>query len=119
MDDLVVERVLRAVECVPASRLVTYGDITELVGTGPRQVGAVMARWGGGVTWWRVVNARGALPGHLLARARAHWADEGVALAGEEGRAALVPHRMDPTELRVAYRAATGDLPPQALPREV
>ncbi|WP_075888608.1 MGMT family protein [Actinomyces provencensis] len=116
MDDVLVERVLRAVECVPASRLVTYGDIATLVGTGPRQVGAVMALWGGGVAWWRVVSARGALPGHLLVRARAHWVEEGVALPGEEGRAALVHHRMDPADLREAYRAATADLPPEPSP---
>ena len=27
VDDLVVERILRAVECVPTGRVVTYGDI--------------------------------------------------------------------------------------------
>ena len=51
MDDLLVERVLRAVECVPPARLVTYGDIAALIGTGPRVVGAVgVGEWRGGVS---------------------------------------------------------------------
>jgi alkylated DNA nucleotide flippase Atl1 len=28
---------------------------------GPRQVGRVMALWGGGVAWWRVIHADGSL----------------------------------------------------------
>lgn len=129
MDDLLVERVLRAVECVPPARLVTYGDIAALIGTGPRVVGAVMARWGGGVAWWRVVNARGALPVHLVARARPHWLEEGIALQGDDrvrggsgaedrdgarsGRVSLAGHRMASEDLRRVYCAATADLPPQ------
>lgn len=118
MDDLMVERVLRAVECVPAQMLVTYGDLAALVGTGPRQVGAVMARWGGGVSWWRVVNARGDLPAHLLGRARAHWVDEGVALLPGSTRADLAGHRMDGDRLREAYERATADLPGPGEPLE-
>ena len=41
MDDVLVERVLRAVELVPRGRVVSYGDLAALVGTGPRQVAVV------------------------------------------------------------------------------
>ena len=64
-----VERVLRAVECVPPGRVASYGLIGALVGAGPRQVGAVLSRYGDGVPWWRIVNASGELPAPLLARA--------------------------------------------------
>ncbi|WP_257578798.1 MGMT family protein [Streptomyces sp. JJ38] len=47
---------------------------------GPRQVGRVMALYGGGVPWWRVVRADGALlPGHEQ-RALAHYRAEGTPL---------------------------------------
>ena len=65
-------------ERIPRGRVVSYGDIAGIVGIGPRQVGAVMSRYGGGVTWWRVTNAAGHLPEHLLEEARAHWFDEGI-----------------------------------------
>ena len=34
VDEVMVERVLRAVELVPAGRVVSYGDLAALVGTG-------------------------------------------------------------------------------------
>ena len=60
------EAVLALVERVPAGRVLTYGDVAEVIGAGgPRGAGAVMARWGGGVPWWRVVRADGSpAPGH-------------------------------------------------------
>jgi alkylated DNA nucleotide flippase Atl1 len=55
-----VEAVLVAVEAIPAGRVATYGDIAAYVGQGgPRQVGAVMREYGGGVPWWRVIRASG------------------------------------------------------------
>jgi len=55
-------RVLDVAESIPAGRVMSYGDIAEYVGEGgPRQVGRVMALWGGGVPWWRVVHADGRL----------------------------------------------------------
>ena len=65
-DDLYEELVLRCAERVPRGRVTTYGAIAEAVGQvlgrgGPRQVGAVMAREGGAVAWWRVVRADGSL----------------------------------------------------------
>ncbi|MGL5909955.1 MAG: MGMT family protein, partial [Phycicoccus sp.] len=80
MDDVVVERVLRAVEQVPRGRVVAYGDIAALVGVGPRLVGRVMSTYGSNVTWWRVTQAGGDLPAELLDEARERWAAEGILL---------------------------------------
>lgn len=111
MDDLVVEHVLRAVECVPPGRVTTYGAIAALVGGTARQVGSVMRVHGGTVTWWRVVNAAGELPPGLLARARPHWADEGIALAASGRGCRLADHRVDEAGWRAAYDRAVADLP--------
>jgi len=55
-----VEQVLAIVEKIPPGRVMTYGDVAEWIGSGgPRQVGAVMSGYGGGVPWWRVVRADG------------------------------------------------------------
>lgn len=87
-----VELVLSLVEEVPWGRVTSYGAIAGVVGGGPRQVGAVMARHGGPVPWWRVVRADGGLlPGHEL-RALEHYRAEG-------------------TPLRPAPRAAKGHIP--------
>ncbi|MGH2757724.1 MAG: MGMT family protein [Actinomycetota bacterium] len=59
------ERVLALVDEVPRGRVVTYGDIAEMLGTrSPRSVGQVLARWGEEVSWWRVVRADGRPPAH-------------------------------------------------------
>lgn len=82
------ERVLAVAELIPPGRVMTYGDVAEWLGDGgPRQVGRVMALYGGPVPWWRVVRADGALlPGHEL-RALDHYRDEGTPLRGA-GRSA-------------------------------
>ena len=55
-----VEAVLTAVESIPEGQVATYGDLAAYVGQGgPRQVGAVMREYGGGVPWWRVIRASG------------------------------------------------------------
>ena len=60
MDEEYTELVLRLVEQIPPGQVSTYGDIADMVGRGgPRQVGHVMAQFGGGVPWWRVVRADG------------------------------------------------------------
>ena len=112
MDDVIVERVLRAVELVPAGRVVSYGDLAALVGTGPRQVGAVMRHWGGNVAWWRVVSAAGDLGGDLLTRARPHWDEEGIRLRPNGLGCRIADHRADLAALAADYERAVADLPP-------
>ncbi|MEV0275370.1 MGMT family protein [Streptomyces sp. NPDC050610] len=87
------ERVLAVAEEIPPGRVMTYGDVAEWLGEGgPRQVGRVMALYGGAVPWWRVVRADGAmLPGSEL-RALEHYRDEA-------------------TPLRAAARSAEGHVP--------
>lgn len=85
MDDEFVEAVLAIVEQVPPGRVTTYGAIADAVGQrlhrgGPRQVGQVMATYGGPVPWWRVVRADGSLPPSHDHRARAEYLVEGTAL---------------------------------------
>ncbi|WTB38503.1 MGMT family protein [Streptomyces sp. NBC_00827] len=94
-DDLpeYAERVLEVAELIPPGRVMTYGDVAEwLEEGGPRQVGRVMALYGGAVPWWRVIRADGVLlPGHEL-EALAHYRTEG-------------------TPMKEASRASAGHLP--------
>ena len=110
VDEVLVERVLRAVEQVPPGRVVSYGDLGALVGAGPRQVGSVMRHWGGNVTWWRVTNRDGDLPPELLARALPHWDEEGIALRRGGSGCRMSEHRADPGRLADDYARATADL---------
>lgn len=81
MDDEYVELVLSIVERVPSGRVTTYGLIAGAVGRGgPRQVGAVMASYGGPVPWWRVVRADGSLPDSHGPEARQAYLAEGTPL---------------------------------------
>lgn len=98
-DDLLVERVLRAVEAIPRGRVASYGDIAGLVGIGPRQVGAVMRHYGSNVTWWRVTNSYGDLPKALLDRARGHWAAEGILVKRNGLGCRIADYRADLTAL--------------------
>lgn len=54
-------RVLDVIDRIPGGRVLTYGDIAELVESrSPRAVGRVLFRYGGEVPWHRVVMATGA-----------------------------------------------------------
>ncbi|MGN6243022.1 MAG: MGMT family protein [Motilibacteraceae bacterium] len=76
-----VEAVLETVEAIPPGRVLSYGDVAELVGRGgPRQVGRVMAQWGGGVPWWRVLRADGSHAEPLRERAVERLRAEGAPL---------------------------------------
>jgi len=72
------DRVLSIVERIPAGYVMSYGDVAEYLGErGPRQVGRVMALWGGGVAWWRVIHADGTPPpGHERAAYEHYRAEE-------------------------------------------
>jgi alkylated DNA nucleotide flippase Atl1 len=79
-----VEQVLTAVESIPPGRACAYSDLAELVGRGgPRQVGQVMARYGAGVPWWRVVRADGRPARGLEEQALARLRAEGTPLRGD------------------------------------
>ena len=70
------------------------GTIAALVGTGPRQIGRVLATADADWPWWRVTNARGALPDALWERARRHYATEGTPV--RDGRVDLGRARWAP-----------------------
>lgn len=105
-----VERVLRAVECVPPGRVASYGLIGALVGAGPRQVGAVLSRYGDGVPWWRIVNASGELPAPLLARALPRWRREGIEPAPHGRGCRYGRFAADAERLRSAVEARLAEL---------
>lgn len=111
MGELLTEKVLRCVELIPSGQVVSYGDIAAIVGTGPRQVGQVMAHAGSAVPWWRVVSASGRLNPSILAQVRRHWDDEGIALTSSGLGCRIASHRADLAQLADAWRAATDDLP--------
>ncbi len=81
------DAVLDLVDEVPRGRVVTYGDLAAVVGCGPRQVGTVMARWGGAVAWWRVLRADGTVAEPVRVRQLELLASEGVPL--RDGRVDL------------------------------
>jgi alkylated DNA nucleotide flippase Atl1 len=86
-------RVLDVAESIPPGRVMSYGDIAECLGEGgPRQVGRVMALWGGGVPWWRVVHADGSLlAGHEREALRHYRLERTPLRSGHDGR----PNRLD------------------------
>jgi alkylated DNA nucleotide flippase Atl1 len=96
--DPYAELVLDLVERIPPGHVLAYGDVAEILaaGGGPRQVGRAMARWGGGVPWWRVVRASGhPATGHereALRRLRA----EGTPLAADGSRVVMAEARWRP-----------------------
>ena len=77
-------QVLDVVDRIPAGRVLSYGDVAELMGRGsPRTVGAVMSGHGREVPWHRVVQASGRPAEPLLHEALALLAAEGCPLTGE------------------------------------
>ena len=84
------ERVLDLVDRIPPGRVLAYGDVAGLLGDGgPRQVGRVMALWGGGVPWWRVVRASGEPAQGLEREALSRLRAEGVPMRADGVRVAM------------------------------
>jgi methylated-DNA-protein-cysteine methyltransferase related protein len=106
MDEVIADRVLRAVELVPPGCVVAYGDLAELVGGTPRQVGAVMRLRGGDVPWWRVVSSYGDLPPHLRDEARPLWLEEGIRWKPNGLGCRIADHRCDLVRLADDYERA-------------
>jgi alkylated DNA nucleotide flippase Atl1 len=83
-----VEEVLVLVERIPPGRVMSYGAIAEFLAdrsgrSSPRLVGTIMARHGGAVPWYRVVNSAGRFaPGHEV-EARSRLLAEGGVLNGD------------------------------------
>jgi len=84
-----VEAVLSLVERIPPGRVMSYGAIAEYLydssgRDSSRLVGTIMARHGGGVPWYRVVNTAGRLPPGHESRARKLLMAEGVRFKGDK-----------------------------------
>ncbi len=93
------DAVLAVAELIPPARVLTYGDIAELLESGgPRQVGRTMASSVRDVPWWRVLRAGGHPPRGLALLARCHYDDEGTPLH--------LPAGADPGRYRVDLLAA-------------
>jgi alkylated DNA nucleotide flippase Atl1 len=77
------EAVLDLVQQIPAGRVMTYGDVAAALGAGgPRAVGTVMARFGGGVPWHRVIRADGLPPVGHESEALRRYRAEGTPMRG-------------------------------------
>jgi methylated-DNA-protein-cysteine methyltransferase-like protein len=95
VDDEYAEAVLDVVAAIPSGRVMTYGAIAEVLRDrldrgGPRMVGRVMAVAGGGVPWWRVVNAAGEPPTPYRGAALAELRREGTPLTSDDDDARVV-----------------------------
>ena len=78
------QRVLAAVEAIPAGRVFSYGDVAEYCGIrSARSVGRVLAADGGTVPWHRVVRSDGSLASHLFTEQRQRLLAEGVRFVGD------------------------------------
>lgn len=88
--------VLDLVEQIPAGRVLSYGDVAELVGRGgPRSVGRVMSLYSTGAPWWRVLRADGTVVPELLERALPHYDDEGTPMRPDRERVDMRRARWD------------------------
>jgi methylated-DNA-protein-cysteine methyltransferase related protein len=91
--------VLDVVDRIPAGKVMTYGDVAELMGRGsPRTVGTVLSGHGREVPWQRVVQASGRPAEPHLQEALRLLAAEGCPLRGEQ--VDLAAARWDGGELR-------------------
>lgn len=63
---------------IPEGHVCSYGDVAAVIGTGPRQVGAVMASGVVDGPWWRIIRSDGTLPDDLWRQALDHYHDEGT-----------------------------------------
>lgn len=107
-----VDRVFAVVDRIPPGRVMAYGDIAEWLGEGgPRQVGTVMAKYGGGSPWWRVVRSDGGfLPGHER-EALANYREEATPLKRDGARVDMVRARWWPEGDRPTGAGAMDEVP--------
>lgn len=104
-------QVYEIVRLVPHGRVVSYGDIAGMLLINPRQVGRLLATSepSDELPWWRVTNASGVLPKHLVDEARACWLEEGIALSANGCR--INSSRADLGDLADAAEQLLGPLP--------
>ena len=77
--------VLDVVAAIPPGRVLSYGDVAELLGSGgPRSVARVLSRHGGSVPWWRVLRADGTPAPAVAGRALDRYRAEGTPMRGAE-----------------------------------
>jgi len=102
------ESVLDLVQQIPAGKVLSYGDVARLLsGGGARAVGTVMARFGAGVPWHRVVRADGSLPaGHELEALALHRVER-TPLGLDGQRIDMTRARWDPDLAPNAMSAAS------------
>ena len=94
------ERVLDVVERIPPGRVLSYGDIADLLADGgPRRVGRVLGRDGSAVPWWRVLRADGTHVGGIREQALDLLRAEGAPVrgSGPTARVDMGRARWDPT----------------------
>ena len=95
------ERVFAIVRQIPSGRVMTYGQIAEILGDNytPRTVGFVMNSATEDVPWQRVINAQGACStGHIILPVNLQQQmleSEGVVF-NEKGRCDLKKYRWQP-----------------------
>lgn len=95
------ERVFEIVRQIPSGRVMTYGQIAEILGDNytPRTVGFVMNSATEDVPWQRVINAQGACStGHIILPVNLQQQmleSEGVVF-NEKGRCDLKKYRWQP-----------------------
>lgn len=109
--ELVIERVLRCAELVPAGRVASYGAIAAICGIGPRQAGSIMKAYGHDLPWWRITNSSGDLPAGLLSRALPHWQAEGIRVKPNGLGCRYADFAADTDALARAWRTAVAELP--------
>ncbi len=116
------ERVLGVAEQIPPGRVMTYGDVAAWLheedrlepgtaraagaGGGPRQVGRVMALYGGAVPWWRVVRSDGVLLPGEEHRALQRYRTEGTPLRESSPGGAVRSPRLDMRRARWGHAGA-------------
>jgi alkylated DNA nucleotide flippase Atl1 len=79
------EAVLDLVGSIPAGSVMAYSDVAAVLGRGgARQVGQALARFGGGVPWWRVVRVDGSCAAGLAAEQLRKLHAEKVPMVGAD-----------------------------------
>jgi methylated-DNA-protein-cysteine methyltransferase related protein len=97
------ERVFRVVRSIPRGRVMTYGQIAEILGEGytPRTVGFVMHSSNDKTPWHRVINAQGGCSTRGLVlphdKQQRMLEAEGISF-NERGRCELQKHLWIPAE---------------------